>query len=167
MHGRRYGCILTMASVVALVVALPARYGIATKRQKPRMIAIVNGKRLKSVGPVAYYTPASFSINAASKPRRGLVRTVTANCGPIDIKAVAIPIAIPGCYGTYTEAGSRHGRFRQWTGTSMEVTVDSFDGTRIVGTFQGTLDGPTQAGDPPATVAHGTYSIALTSIPAF
>ncbi len=152
-----------MAALGAVMLAGLVSGDASARRAKTRLVATVNGKRLKGSRPViALYSTASFSVNAAAKPKRGIVRTVTANCGPVNIKTVALPITVTGCYGSYTEAPSRHGTFRQWTGTGIEVTVESFDGTRIVGTFQGTLVIPTHAGDPPATVERGSFSIALT-----
>ena len=163
MSVRRSG-LLVMAVSVAALLGSPSADALAKRKPKPktRMVAMVNGKLLKGKRPIiAVYASTSFSINAASRPKRRIVRTVTANCLG-DVKAVALPTTFTSCYGTYTEAGSR-APARDWSGT-MEVTVESFDGTRIVGTFRGTLALATPAGEPPATVENGSFSIALTDI---
>jgi hypothetical protein len=150
----------------AVVLTSPWLGDALAKKPTSRFVATVNGKRLKGKRPIiALYSTASFSVNAAAKPKRGLVRTVTANCGPVNIKAVPLPTTLTACYGSYTEAG-RKGVFREWTGAGVDVTVESLDGDRIVGTLRGTLatPDPGNAGAPPATIEGGTFSMVITDV---
>jgi hypothetical protein len=154
---------VSVVALTAFVLAGLLDGDALAKKAKSRFTATVNGKRLKARRPIlAIYSTASFSVNGASKPKRGLVRTLTANCGPLDIKAVPLPTTVAGCFGSYTEAGSRRLPFRQWTGTGIDVTVESLEGGRITGTLRGTLVTGTQPADPPTAVEGGSFSIFLT-----
>lgn len=159
MRIRRRAWFVMMLAAVLLAGPL---VNDAHARKKARLSATVNGKRLKSLkrAVIGLYAATSFSVNGATRPRRGLVRSLTVNCGPVDLRAVTIPITLTGCYGAYTEAGTVP--FKQWVGTAVELTVDSFEGSRLVGRFRGTLDIPGTPGDPPATVEDGSFSLVFT-----
>lgn len=146
----------------AVLLAGPLIGDAFARKPKPLLSATVNDKRLKSSkrGIVGLYATTSFSVNGATKVKRGLVRSITVNCGPVNIKAVPLPNTLTSCYGAYSESRSKGGpAFKQWTGTAVELAVDSFDGSRIVGRFRGTLDIPQDPGDPPAAVEDGTFSL--------
>jgi hypothetical protein len=148
----------------AAVLAGPLMDDAVAKKPKARFSARVDGKRVKALkrAIVLLYSTTSFSVNGATNVRRGVVRTVTANCLG-NLKTLVLPATL-SCYGTYTEA--RRTGAKDWArNDGMAVTVESFDGSRAVGTFHGTLDpGPSHAGDPPVTVESGSFSIVLTDV---
>ena len=149
----------------AVLLAGPLVGDAFAKKPKSRLSATVNGKRLKSSkrAVMGLYATASFSVNSATRLRHGLVRSITVNCGPVDIKAVALPITLTACFGAYTEAPRHTAGFKQWLSNGIDLTVESFDGSRVVGTFRGAL-APTSANasDPPASVEDGSFSLVLT-----
>lgn len=153
----------------AVLVAGPLIDYAVAKKPKSRLSALVNDKKLKASkrGLLGIYSTTSFSVAGATKARRGVVRTATVNCGPVDVRTVAPPIALTGCFGSYTEAGKRSS-FRQWTGAGMELTVDSVDGNRISGTFRGILVDASSANPSDASteteIEEGSFSIVLTDI---
>jgi hypothetical protein len=147
----------------ALLLAGPLIDPAVAKKPKTRFVAKVNGKRVKAPRRATffYYSTVSFSI-AGAATQRGVTRTVTANCLG-DLAAVA-PHATLDCYGTYTEARRRKPAKDWQRNAGMQVTIDSFDGTRAVGSFSGTLDpSPAYPTDPPATVTNGVFSVVVTT----
>ena len=131
------------------------------KKAKSSFSAQVDGKRLKASrrGSQGIYATTSFSVAGQTGVRHGLSRTVTAACLG-NLKTLVLPAALD-CYGSYIEA-RRHGS-KEWSRPSgLQVAIESFDGTRVVGTLQGALD-PTapHASDPPVTVLGGRFSIIL------
>jgi hypothetical protein len=134
------------------------------KRPRSTLKATVDGKRFKASkrGLIALYATASFSLNASTKLKRKVVRSINVNCGPVNVKTLTLPATVTACYGAYTEAPS-HGSLRQWTGIGIDVTVESVEGGRIVGTFGGMLDQASpNTGDPPVTLEGGRFSLVLT-----
>ena len=157
-----------MLALGAILVAAPLVPEAHAKRTKSFVKTFVDGKKLKASrrGIQGFLAGSSFSIAGATKPKRGVVRTVTVNCGPVDLTTVPPGTTLTGCFGSYTEAGGKTGSFRQWTGTGIELTVDSFDGTRVTGSFQGVLVDASTANpsDAAATLEGGTFSVALFSL---
>ena len=151
----------------ALLLAGPLVEDGYAKKPKAFLKAFVEGRRLKAWrrgGLFGTLASASFSVAGATKPKRGVVRTITVTCGPVDLRTVPPATTLTGCFGSYTEAGS--GPFRQWTGTGMELTVDSFDGDRLVGKFRGELADASAANPTDASVAidDGTFAVFLAEI---
>jgi hypothetical protein len=72
-------------------------------------------------------------------------------------KAVIAPAA--ACVAPH--ARSMGGRMSE----GMELTVDSFDGTRVTGTFRGVIGRSVSNPDePPATIERGTFSAILREV---
>ena len=134
------------------------------KKAKSSFSAQVDGKRLKASrrGSQGVYATTSFSVAGQTGVRHGLSRTVTANCLG-NLKALVLPATID-CYGTYTEA-RRHSA-KDWSRSNgLQVTIESFDGTRVVGTLRGGLDPtPAHASAAPVTVKDGRFSIILRDV---
>jgi hypothetical protein len=131
------------------------------KTPKVRFSATVNGKRMKALKRATFLTLAStsFSVIGQSKPRKGVSRAITALCGPgVDLRSLALPATL-ACYGSYVEA--RRKGSKEWVRPNgIEVTVESFDGSRAEGTFRGTLDTTVaHAGDPPVAIEEGRFSV--------
>ncbi|MFN8546120.1 MAG: hypothetical protein U0807_18215 [Candidatus Binatia bacterium] len=153
---------LMVVGSVALLAGPLVRDGFA-KKAKSRLSATVDGKRLKASprALVALSSSGSFSVNGQTKVQKGLSRAVTVNClGNLGV--LALPATLT-CYGTYTES-RKHGS-KSWQSNGMELTVESFDGSRTVGTFRGTLDpASAHASDPPVSIEHGSFSLVVTSV---
>ena len=164
-HRRRWPLLVLSA---ALLAGPLVQDGYAKKGPKSFFKTYVNGRKLKGSkrGLSGFLAGSGFTVAGATKQKLGLVRTVTITCGPVDLSTVPPATTLTGCFGSYTEAGSRTGSFRQWTGTGMELTVDSFDGSRVIGSFRGILVDASSANpsDASASVEDGTFSVALTSI---
>jgi hypothetical protein len=162
---RRRWLLLALSAVLA---AGPLVHeGYAKRGPKSFFKAVVNGNRLKASkrGLLGALAGSSFSVAGATKPRRGVVRTVTVNCGPVDLPSVPPSTTLTGCFGSYTEKGTRES-FRQWTSSAMELTVGSFDGSRLTGSFRGALADASTANpsDAVTSIEEGTFSLVLTDL---
>ena len=158
------------AVAFVLTASLAAMSPVGEAAARSKFVAKVNGRRFKSNKHVilAFNTLGALSIAGAVVPHRvhGLVRAFGIVC-PVPDLAVAVHTTLP-CGADYYE--QRLGVFvrNQWdTGTMLQVTIDSFDGTRVRGTFQGTLEmvGATHPQDPPAAVANGKFDVVLMALP--
>ena len=151
----------------ALLLASPLVRDTEAKKPKTFFKAVVDGKKLKGskLGRGGSLASTSFSVYGATKPKRGVVRTLFINCGPVDLRTVT-PGTTLTCYGDLTHAGGRASDYRQWSGTAVELTVDAFDGSRVSGGFRGVLEIPS-SGNPtadPAVVEDGTFSVILLNL---
>ena len=153
---------VTALAFVAVVSVEPAL------AKKNKVIATVNGKRYKWKGR---YVVAGFSgagtIIVATKPAPpgGTIRTFGFGC-PIYPPNETFPLTPPAefCNSTYTESKvSTNPATKAWFATqNANVTYDSFDGTRITGSFSVVLDGLSPNGLPPVTI-EGTFNTAVQS----
>src|SRR5262249_28865266 len=144
------------------VVATPAS---AAKGDK--LTAVVNGKKLKlrNKSLCAGYNTAVVSITGGTKFHHlgQVLRPITVACD-VDLTTSALPVSPSICSIGYTETGTslHHPTFKGWGSTStpdnpvIQVTISSFSGGRVQGTFSGTLMG--EAGTP-ATTVKGTFSV--------
>jgi hypothetical protein len=156
MSGRR------LVWVLAVVLAVPLLDDAQARRPRARLSASVDGKRFKAWkrGLTGIYSTASFSAGGSTKPRRGMIRTLQVACAGVDIKTVTLPFAPTLCTGIYQENNIRTGGLKNWSALGIELTADSFDGSRMVGTFRGVI-GPSTSNptEPPVTVEGGTFTV--------
>jgi hypothetical protein len=137
------------------------------RRRKSRLVATIDGKRFKgwkrATGGV--YSMASFSAQGSTRPRRGISRTLAVACAGVDIAAVPLPVTPTPtfCTAVYDELNIRTGAFKAWASLGMEVTVTSFDGSRLVGAFRGTVQ-PADPVDAPVTVENGTFNVSVLNV---
>jgi hypothetical protein len=124
-------------------------------RKKGRVKATVNGKRIKFKRylHIAAGDPAvPFLVIAQTRARLGgLLRQISIGCA--DFPPATMPGALPFCFSQYTETRiSRQPTIRGWQNTTgqTQVTIQSYDGTAVVGQFSGALD--SLSGDPPITI---------------
>jgi hypothetical protein len=152
-----------LLALSALLLAGPLVQDGHAKKPKTFFKAVVDGRKLKGskLGRGAIVAATSFSVYGATKPKRGIVRTLQIVCGPVDLGAVPPGTTLTGCYGDLTEAGGRTGSFRNWSGPGVDVTVDAFDGVRVSGSFHGVLVNASSANPTPAPaiVEDGTFSV--------
>jgi hypothetical protein len=157
-----------------LVAALAVEAPVATARRKPKqsISAVVNGHRVKfgaklisSSGSAA---SGSFETGGAQKPHRlgQTLRALVFGCATA-LASPVFPVDGQFCTMGYSETKfSRNLAIKQWAAAvdGIRVTVTSFDGTRVTGTFDGTLPPSDPGADyGPATVADGKFSILLTN----
>jgi hypothetical protein len=151
----------------ALLLAAPPVRDAEAKKPRTFFKALVDGKKFKGAKRTrgGAFASTSFSVYGATKPKRGVVRTIQIVCGPVDLRTVA-PGTTLTCYADLTHAGGRASDYRQWSGTAVSVTVDAFDGGRASGSFQGLLEVPGSANPTPApaVVEGGIFSLPLTDL---
>jgi hypothetical protein len=160
-HRARVAAVLGLACAIG-VVATPAS---AAKGDK--LTAVVNGKKLKlrKTTVCAGYNTAVVSIAGGTKFHHlGQVLRAIAIACDVDLTTAALPVSPPICTIGYTEQGTslHHPTSKAWGSTStpdnpiIQVTISSFGGGRVQGTFSGTLAGELGAA---ATTVKGTFSV--------
>jgi hypothetical protein len=160
--------IAAFAVTAALVAVSPVGEAAA---KKSKVVGKVNGRRFKAAKKsiVAFINSFSVSVGGAVVPHRprATVRAIGLLCLVDNLAAQALPMTL-ACAADYYELklGSAAPR-KQWdTATGIQVTLEHFDGTRLRGTFQGTLEivDPTHPEDPPATVENGKFDVILMNL---
>ncbi|MCW5890207.1 MAG: hypothetical protein KIT14_06605 [bacterium] len=157
------------AAVVAALVMGPVAAGpaLAKKKKKESMKASLsaggkfNGQ--KKFLFAVYSAPGNVvTLSGTSIKRRGrsvLTRILNMGCSA-DIKG-PLPVTV-GCASQYAETGFK-GRTvidKGWGGEGLSVTFTSYDGTRVTGTFSGTLVA-NNGGLAPLTFSNGSFSLIL------
>jgi hypothetical protein len=163
MRGWRIACVLGIALSLAAVDANAGR--------KESIKARVNGKRFKGNLKPAILGARDASLDTLTlnglyqhiSPGRGTVKTLTI-IALVDLDTAVLPVTVPALSTTYSQAtvtGFVPSGFDIWSGEGVSVTIQSFDGTRVTGTFEGTI--PPSAGDAsaPAVVEKGKFKIDL------
>jgi hypothetical protein len=154
---------LLPAALVVAQLAGPLLGPALAKTQKARVTALVDGKKFKGqkTGTIILYATTSFSVNTQTKPKRGISRALTINCGPgIDLRALALPSPRLACFGIYQINRLRgSGGQQTWIGPTqtMELVVDSIVDTRVTGTFRGTIPSDDPA-VPPVSIEEGRFT---------
>jgi hypothetical protein len=140
-------------TALALVAVVSVDTALAKKN---KVIATVNGKRVKFKG---IRVLASYSGNGTIIIGQKLghtQRTFGFGC-PIYPPTQTFPVNLPPeyCNANYTEVKGGT-NYKTWLALSANVTYDSFDGSRITGSFSVVLDGLSPNGLPHATI-EGTF----------
>jgi hypothetical protein len=160
-HHARIAAVLGLACAIG-VVATPA-----SAAQGDKLTAVVHGRRLKLRNKTvcAGYNTAVVSIAGGTKFHHlgQVLRAFTIACD-VDLTTAALPVSPSVCTIAYTEQGTslHHPTSRAWGSTStpdnpvIQVTISSFGGGRVRGTFSGTLAGELGAA---ATTVRGTFSV--------
>ena len=140
----------------------------AKKKPKQSMSAKVDGKLVKGKTVVVAYlagvrtgatggaTPKSLRIGTP-------IRTIQFLCG-VDMKTLTPPVTLASgeCGGQYNETKLGVPGRKSWQSSSFSVTVTSIAGTRVKGSFEGTLPPtPDHAGDKTHVITKGKFSIVL------
>lgn len=160
--------VLAAALVAAPLVATDAA---ARKRGgKQKLQVIVDGKKFKpkpKLTIVGAYEPTVrlFTMSGTYTKvtrRKGTIKNLVVSCG-VDLATAALPITISDCTGTYSDntyTGLIPGTPKGWVSPTMNVTFESFDGTSVKGTFEGTLE-PGGSATAPAVFTGGQFSLRL------
>jgi hypothetical protein len=159
--GARIAAVLWLACAIG-VLATPA---LAVKGDKLR--ATVDGKKLTFRNKLVCggYTIAAFSVTGATKNNPfHVIRSIQVGCD-VDLTTAALPVSPSICTIFYQETRllpPKHAFSKTWVSIStpdnpvLQVTISSFSGGRLEGTFSGTL--AAGAGTTAATTVHGTFS---------
>lgn len=164
-----------MALGAALAVGLAPDEAAAKRKRKERLTATIDGKRFRARDFNTSAPGASPIVIGGTKPRVGtVVRSLEVVC-VVPLPELVFPVTpIPPdectiSYFDFRYGGAQGGTTRRFLGTNdtgaVRVTLESFDGKRLTGTFQGTL-GPVDASEmpiegSPVTVENGTFSAVL------
>jgi len=146
-------------TALALVGVLSVEPAMAKKN---KVIATVNGKRFKWKGRyVSTGTSDVGTITVATKPGR-TIRTLGFGCA-VNLSRETFPLTTPAefCNANYTETTNRGSRIKGWLALQgVSVTYESFDGTRVRGSFSFVLQALSPNDLPPATF-EGTFDTAV------
>jgi hypothetical protein len=158
--------------VTLLVTALVAPIAPATARRLPKesISARVNGHRIKFGRKLINTSGSAESGTLATgggQPIRHLgqlARGLVFGCA-IALTGPTFPVDGQFCTMGYSETRvSRNPTIKQWAAAvdGVRVTVTSFDGSRVTGTFEGTLPPANPGADyGPVTVSDGNFSVIL------
>ncbi len=155
----------------AVITALVASFAVdAAAKPKQTITAIVNGHKLKLKNQQiqgAIAGAGGISITGGTKLRHlgQVVKSLVVTCasGPLTGSTLAAPAPGQTCTIGYMEMKvSRHPTAKQWQAPygGPTVTFTNFDGTRVQGTFAGTLD-PVSGTSESVTVTNGLFSIVV------
>ena len=161
----------TLPIVVTVLVALIATVLPADARRPREIItALVGGKRVKLKNkqisePSA--TGGSVAFAGGQQPHRlgQTLKSISIGCAA-GLDSPIFPVDGQFCTLGYAETKfARPITYKQWAaaGDGVRVTFESFDGTRLRGTFEGTLQ-PYPPGAPiaPVAVQNGSFTILFT-----
>jgi hypothetical protein len=89
------------------------------------------------------------------------VKTLTFSC-TVDLPSAGFPVTVASvfAYSDNTFKGFIPGSPIAWAGDGVNVTLTAFDGTRVSGTFEGTLP-PGDGATGPATITGGKFTLQL------
>jgi hypothetical protein len=152
-------------------LALVAQAPVATaRRPKPKasLSAVVNGRHVKSgkklITSRGDATSGIFAIGGAQGVHYGRTARVLGVGCAIALSATTFPADGMFCTLTYSEVKlSRSGlSTKGWSAVEgVQVTVTSFDGTRITGTFAGTMEPSLGTAEGPDTLTDGKFDVPL------
>ena len=156
-----------IAAILGLVCAIGLAATPASAAKGDKLTAVVDGKKLKLRNKTvcAGYTTAAVAITGGTKFHHlgQLLRAIAISCD-VDLTTATPPVSPPICTIAYTEnrTSLRHPTSKAWSSIStpdnpvIQVTISSFSGGRVKGTFSGTLAG--EAGTA-ATNIKGNFSV--------
>lgn len=169
-----------LVATLGLVLVAGVLVDDAMARSLPIVSAKIHGRRFKSrgvgarqavVGGFVFDPLFSYLTFGASKVGRlhigTLVRSMAVGCliPNYNPATATFPMTLT-CNGNYHEMRLGHPeRTQGWmTDTGIQVTLDSFDGTRAVGKFSGTYEQPDPAYPGPGTavVENGQFNVVIT-----
>src|SRR5262249_47935548 len=165
MRTFRGGWMKVAALAAILGAGLSTHLAWARKKSARTFSAQINGRQLtaRNRHTLGTYNGSIFLFEG-SKPGglRGTTRTAAFTCVAIGLETATFPLTL-ACGGTYQEV--QRTTVRSWSSLhGLQVTIDSFDGTRATGTFSGTLEITSGSAGPlaPAPVENGRFSVIVT-----
>jgi hypothetical protein len=153
--------------LAALVACLPTG---ATAKPKETLRAVINGHRLrlknKQIDPGSNIVGAGgIDITGGTMPHRlgRVAKTLVVTCAEGPLAGGTLPGPGQVCTLAYQETKlSLHPVVKEWSTSpgGATVTFTAFDGSRVEGTFEGTLDALIGTSGS-VTVTNGTFSILI------
>jgi hypothetical protein len=161
---RRERRLAAMALGFALTAAILATDATAAG---PHLSARINGHALRASGTRLQVDsfPTVFEITASTKNVRNNHAAAFA-CVAFDLASMPLPATLTPCNGNYQETriGRRGASVKAWSTTAgIQVTIESFDGSHVKGTFGGAFEFSAE-GRPPATIQKGKFDAVVTTI---
>jgi len=162
MRGLRIGCVLGIALSLLAVDAGAGR--------KELVKAKIDGKRFKGNLQPAIVGSRDATLDLVTitglyqriRPGKGTVKSLTI-LAQVDLDAVTLPVTVPAFMTTYldtTVVGFSPTEQKMWAGEGVSITITSWDGSRLVGTFEGTIPAA-EAADAAAVVEKGKFKVDL------
>ena len=165
----RYTSRKARLAVLGAVIVTAGLVGTADAGRRKGLRARINGRPFKVGGRFTAGSTNGFGgiIITAGKPSipGKSLKSFTIGCEVPGLSpTMAVPVTVP-CGGGYAEVKvGRHAVSRAWaTDDQIQLTVVSFDGTRLKATFTGQFETPGEQnpGDAPATVENGKVTVDL------
>ena len=162
---RRERPLAALALGFALTAAILATN--ATAASGPRLSARINGHALRASGTRLQVVsfPTLFEVTASTKNVRNNHAAAFA-CVAFDLASMPLPTTLTQCNGNYqeTKIGRRGASVKAWsTAAGIQVTIESFDGSHVTGTFGGAFEFSAE-GRRPATIQKGKFDAVVTTI---
>ena len=156
--------LLAGVTLLGLTMVLPAGETFAAKKEKLK--AKIAGKGFKANLALAIVGAWDQNTNILTlnglyqkiTPHRGQIKTLLLSC-VVDLQTLPATGDCVSQYSSNVYSGFVPGTPTAWAGEGVTVTVKSLAGTRVTGTFEGTIPGGN--GEAPATVKGGKFSVDL------
>jgi hypothetical protein len=161
-----------MAVVAALVVGAVHPTEALARRKGEKIKAKVNGKRFKAnlkEAIVAVYDANSkvLTLNGVYqkiRPKKGKIKLLMMSVD-VDLDTAGLPITVPAFFASFSDSvftgPVAPGAPTTWAGEGLTVTITDYDGARVKGTFEGSLEPGTPDAQGPATFSKGKFQVDL------
>jgi hypothetical protein len=153
--------LLAVAGLLALSTGDDAMAG-----KKEKLKAKINGKGFKAnmrdsiVGTHDGLTNLVLVTGTSRKGvRKVTIKNLSVSC-VAPLAGATFPMTVTDCAGMFSIVTASIGGSSQvaWAGSGLSMTINSFDGTRLTGTFEGTLP-PNDVAPQPANVVKGKFAV--------
>ena len=152
---------------VAGLLAMPTS-GDAMRGKKEKLKAKINGKGFKAnlkQSIVGTHDGLTNLVILNGTFHKGLtkvtIKNLTVSC-VAPLEGATFPMTVTDCTGSFSisTASIRGSSLVAWAGSGLSMTITSFDGTRLNGTFEGTLPANDVA-QQPANIVNGKFAVDL------
>jgi hypothetical protein len=167
---RPFRALLVVALTAGVVLGATVGGDEAWAGNKPKLKAKINDKTFKSnlrAGTLAHFNPTGdiVIINGFFQKitlARGTIKTFDLILN-IDLETAVLPVTVPVTDAIFTDntftGPVPPATIKAWGGPGVNVTIDSYDGTMIKGTFEGVIPPSVATPLPPATVEKGKFKL--------
>jgi hypothetical protein len=155
--------LLMVAGLLAVSVSDDAMAG-----KKEKLKAKINGKGFKAnvrESIVGTHDGLTNLVIVTGTSRKGVrkvtIKNFTVSC-VAPLEGATFPMTVSDCTGNFSIATASIGgsSLVAWAGSGLSMTITSFDGTRLNGSFEGTLPANDVA-QQPANVSKGKFAVDL------
>lgn len=140
----------------------------AMRGKKEKLKAKINGKGFKAnlkQSIVGTHDGLTNLVILNGTFHKGLtkvtIKNLTVSC-VAPLEGATFPLTVTDCTGNFSisTASIRGSSLVAWAGSGLSMTITSFDGTRLNGTFEGTLPANDVAPQP-ANIVNGKFAVDL------